>query len=97
VSVARSIGRPAGTTLADGTSTVVGYDAASDPTSTSTPAAEAVVSWCSAEDGGRRSGPSTAPVYAATAIFVQGGEQEVQPGWPASADQLTILLEETGC
>lgn len=32
----------------------------------------------------------------ATAVFVQGSDSEVQPGWPASADQLSILLEETG-
>lgn len=31
----------------------------------------------------------------ATAVFVQGGEDEVHPGWPASADQLSILLQET--
>ncbi len=59
------------------------------------PVAEAVVSWRSAQEGGRRSGPPTAPVYAATAVFVQGEDRELQPGWPASADQLSILLEET--
>lgn len=58
------------------------------------PVAEAVVSWRSAEEGGRRSGPPTAAVYAATAVFVQGDDRELQPGWPASADQLSILLEE---
>jgi len=31
----------------------------------------------------------------ATAVFVQGREKEIQPGWPASADQLSILLQET--
>lgn len=59
------------------------------------PAAEAVVSWRSAEEGGRRSGPPTAPVYAATAVFVLGDDRELQPGWPASADHLSVLLEET--
>jgi hypothetical protein len=32
----------------------------------------------------------------ATAVFALGDESEVQPGWPASADQLSILLEKTG-
>ena len=60
------------------------------------PAARAVVRWRTAEEGGRRSGPATAPVYMATAVFALGEEDEVQPGWPASADQLSILLEKTG-
>ncbi|WP_322778632.1 hypothetical protein [Frankia sp. Cas4] len=59
------------------------------------PVAEGVVVWRTHEEGGRRSGPPTAPVYMATAVFVQGGDEEVQPGWPASADQLSILLQET--
>lgn len=59
------------------------------------PLAEAIVTWRTAEQGGRRSGPPTVPVYAATAVFVRGGDREIQPGWPASADQLSILLEQT--
>jgi hypothetical protein len=59
------------------------------------PLAEAVVTWKTAEQGGRRSGPPTAPVYAATAVFMRGDDREVQPGWPAAADQLSILLEQT--
>ncbi len=59
------------------------------------PDAEAVVLWRSAADGGRRSGPPTAPVYMATAVFVRGDDREVHPGWPASADQLSILLQKT--
>ncbi|WP_327428749.1 hypothetical protein [Streptomyces sp. NBC_01236] len=59
------------------------------------PVAEAVVHWRAGDDGGRRSGPPTAPVYMATAVFVQDGDREVQPGWPASADQLSILLQKT--
>ncbi|MCK9921170.1 hypothetical protein MXD61_04495 [Frankia sp. AgPm24] len=59
------------------------------------PVAEGVVGWRTQAEGGRRSGPPTAPVYMATAVFVQGGEAEVQPDWPASADQLSILLQET--
>ncbi|WP_432177144.1 hypothetical protein, partial [Streptomyces sp. Tue6028] len=31
-----------------------------------------------AGDGGRQSGPPTAPVYMATAVFVQGGDREVE-------------------
>jgi hypothetical protein len=30
----------------------------------------------------------------ATAVFVHGEEENVQPGWPALADQLSILLQE---
>ncbi|SDX35637.1 hypothetical protein SAMN05216215_101026 [Saccharopolyspora shandongensis] len=59
------------------------------------PVAEAMVVWRTPEEGGRKSGPPTAPVYMATAVFVQGGDDEVQPGWPASADQVSILLQET--
>lgn len=59
------------------------------------PVAEAVVVWRTAGEGGRRSGPPTAPVYMATAVFVHGGDVEVQPDWPAGADQLSILLQET--
>lgn len=59
------------------------------------PAGEGVVVWLTRREGGRESGPPTAPVYMATAVFVQGSEEEVQPGWPASADQLSILLQET--
>jgi hypothetical protein len=59
------------------------------------PVAEGLVVWRTHDEGGRRSGPPTAPVYMATAVFVKGCEEEVQPGWPASADQLSILLQET--
>ncbi|MET7609099.1 hypothetical protein [Streptomyces avermitilis] len=59
------------------------------------PLAQGIVIWRTREEGGRRSGPPTAPVYMATAVFIHGGEEEVQPGWPAAADQLSILLEET--
>ncbi|MDX8055098.1 hypothetical protein SK571_37485 [Lentzea sp. BCCO 10_0798] len=36
------------------------------------PMAEAVIRWRTAEQGGRRSGPPTAPVYMATAVFTPG-------------------------
>lgn len=42
----------------------------------------------------KKEGPPTAPVYLATAVFVQGDEGEVQPDWPVSATQLSILLQE---
>jgi hypothetical protein len=59
------------------------------------PLAHAVVTWVSAEMGGRRSGPPAARVYAATSVFVQGGDAEVQPGWPLGADQFSILIQVT--
>ncbi|MEW2581923.1 hypothetical protein [Streptomyces virginiae] len=33
--------------------------------------------------------------YAATAVFVRGEDEELQPGRPPSADHLSVLLEET--
>jgi hypothetical protein len=57
------------------------------------PVAFAEVSWLTAEEGGRKSGPPTAPVYAATCVFPLGHDAEVQPGWPAAGDALSILLE----
>jgi hypothetical protein len=59
------------------------------------PVAEATIRWHSADEGGRRSGPPTAAVYMATAVFIDGDDTDVLPGWPASADQLSILLQET--
>jgi hypothetical protein len=58
------------------------------------PMALAEVWWFTVEEGGRRSGPPTAPVYAATCVFPLGGDAEVLPGWPASGDALSVLLEE---
>ncbi len=58
------------------------------------PAARAAVTWVSADAGGRSSGPPTAPVYQATCVFVHGADAEVLPGWPTSADQLSILLQK---
>lgn len=55
--------------------------------------ATAVVRWVTADQGGRKSGPPTVEVYAATAVFVRGGEAETLPGWPASADQVSILIK----
>lgn len=60
------------------------------------PVATANIRWLTASEGGRTSGPPTAPVYAATAAFCLGGEAETVPGWPASADQLSILVQSLG-
>jgi hypothetical protein len=60
----------------------------------SEPVAIAVVGWLSPQQGGRSSGPPTAPVYAATCIFPLGGDREVHPDWPRGADHFSILLEE---
>jgi hypothetical protein len=60
----------------------------------SDPVAEAVVRWRTAEEGGRWSGPSTAPVYVASTVFVLGGESEVQPGWPWTADLMISIWVE---
>ena len=57
------------------------------------PLALAAVTWLSAEEGGRRSGPPTAPVYSATAVFRLGNDEEVVPGWPVTADQVSVLLQ----
>lgn len=58
------------------------------------PVAHAVISWRPADQGGRRSGPPTAPVYAATAVFPLGGEMETQTDWLATGDMFSVLLEE---
>jgi hypothetical protein len=60
------------------------------------PAALALVRWIPAEEGGRRSGPPTALVYAANCTFPLGGESELIPGWPATAEKLSLLLEQVG-
>lgn len=59
------------------------------------PIATARVRWLTASEGGRKSGPPTAPVYMATAVFHIGGEEETVPGWPGTADQLSILVQRT--
>lgn len=59
------------------------------------PMATAEVRWVPADQGGRRSGPPTAEVYAATAAFVLGGEAETVPGWPVGAALDSILIKPT--
>lgn len=60
----------------------------------SDPVGQAVVRWRSTAQGGRHSGPPSGPVYTPTAVFVLGGEEEVQPGWPASADPYVSVIVE---
>ncbi|WP_280382495.1 hypothetical protein [Nocardia wallacei] len=61
------------------------------------PEATACLRWVSPEQGGRQTGPPTAPVYTTTAVFRLGGEEETQPGWPAQSNQaISILIERTG-
>ena len=60
------------------------------------PMATVSLRWIQSDVGGRRSGPPTAPVYMATAVFKVGDEREVMPGWPATADQLSILVQRLG-
>ncbi|MGN8246139.1 hypothetical protein ACTHAM_003274 [Cellulomonas soli] len=57
------------------------------------PMARAVLTWRTAEEGGRKTGPPTARVYAATCVFLLGDDATVHPGWPAAGDALSILLE----
>lgn len=57
------------------------------------PAAWADVRWRSAADGGRKSGPPTTPVYAANCTFPLGSEADLLPGWPATAEKYSLLLQ----
>lgn len=58
------------------------------------PAATALVTWLTREQGGRVSGPPTGPVYAANCTFPLGGEAETVPGWPANAEIFSLLLQK---
>jgi len=60
------------------------------------PVAIAKVTWRSAEDGGRRSGPPPGPFFAATAVFVHGGDAEVVPDWPAEGEHFSVMLDYVG-
>jgi hypothetical protein len=59
------------------------------------PVAYAIVVWVSPDMGGRRSGPPSGPVYAATSVFVQDGDSQVHPEWPFGVDQMSILIEQS--
>lgn len=40
------------------------------------------------------SGPPTARVYAANCTFPLGGERELVPGWPATGEMYSLLLQK---
>lgn len=54
--------------------------------------AEARVRWFSEAEGGRRE-PPPGPTYAATAVFVLGGDAELIPDWPAGGEHFSVLLD----
>lgn len=54
------------------------------------------VRWLPPEQRGRRSGPPPGPGYAATAVFVLGGDADVTPGWPAAGEHFSVVLELLG-
>jgi hypothetical protein len=60
------------------------------------PDAMADVVWVPAGQGGRRTGPPTAPVYQSTAVFETLDERECVPDWPAKASAVSILLQRIG-
>ena len=60
------------------------------------PAGSVLIRWVAPDQGGRRSGPPAASAYAATAVFALGDDEAVRPGWPATADQVSILIQRTG-
>lgn len=60
------------------------------------PAAIVHLRWLSAAEGGRQSGPPTVPVYAANCTFPLGGEPETVPGWPATAEKFSVLIQKVG-
>lgn len=52
----------------------------------------ASIRWFSEAEGGRKA-PPPGPTYAATAVFVLGGDAEVQPGWPAAGEHFSVMLD----
>jgi len=58
------------------------------------PAATATVTWFAPDEGGRSSGPPSGAVYAANCAFPLGGEPETIPGWPATAEKFSLLLQK---
>lgn len=48
--------------------------------------------WLSESEGGRRT-PPRGPSYAATAVFILGGDAELIPGWPAKGEHFSVLLD----
>lgn len=56
------------------------------------PMALASVRWLSESEGGRDM-PPVGPSYAATAVFILGGDAELIPGWPAKGEHFSVLLD----
>ena len=54
--------------------------------------AVATVRFFSEEEGGRHQ-PPPGPTYAATAVFVLGGDAELIPDWPAKGEHFSVLLD----
>jgi hypothetical protein len=52
----------------------------------------ATVRWFSEEEGGRHQ-PPPGPTYAATAVFVFGGDAGLIPDWPAKGEHFSVLLD----
>lgn len=52
----------------------------------------ASIRWLSESEGGRDMPPAGLS-YAATAVFVLGGDAEVIPGWPAKGEHFSVLLD----
>jgi hypothetical protein len=50
------------------------------------------VRWFTEAAGGRHE-PPQGPTYAATAVFVLGGDAELVPGWPAGGEHFSVLLD----
>jgi hypothetical protein len=60
------------------------------------PVATGLIRWRSPEEGGRTSGPPNGEQYAASAVFVLGGEADVLPGWPDTAERFSVGLNLIG-
>jgi hypothetical protein len=52
--------------------------------------------WVPAGQGGRTTGPPTAPVYQSTAVFEPPDERERVPDWPTKANAVSILVQRLG-
>jgi hypothetical protein len=54
------------------------------------------IRWRSADEGGRRTWPPKGSTFAATAVFVHGGDQQVIPDWPGGGEHFSVLLDNVG-
>lgn len=50
------------------------------------------VRWFPVPEGGRPA-PPHGPTYAATAVFVLGGDAELIPDWPAEGEHFSVMLD----